>query len=60
MKVFVHTILNLVVKISSKLHEENYFKIKKNWQKIWFYMKYKGTFTKLNDFYLYSSDMLYV
>jgi hypothetical protein len=34
MKVFVHTILNLMVKISSKLHEENYFKIKKNWQKI--------------------------
>lgn len=30
MKVFVHTILNLMVKISSKLHEENYSKIKKN------------------------------
>jgi hypothetical protein len=34
--------------------------IKKNWQKIWFYMKYIGTFTKLNDFYLYNSDMLYM
>jgi len=46
-----------VPKISSKLHEENYFKIKKKLAKIWFCMKYIGTFTKLNDFYLYTSDM---